>query len=96
VSQNQYSRGVDTRVAPHLIQHPPFSFRWPSGPVWLYRWNRGLHVFSGLAAIPVLGAKLWPVYPKLHRWPPSAISAPGAGPSASGLRRSSRLYCSRY
>jgi DMSO/TMAO reductase YedYZ molybdopterin-dependent catalytic subunit len=59
-----------TGVASHLIQHPPAWFRWPSGPGWLYRWNQGLHVFSGLAAIPVLLAKLWSVYPRLYRWPP--------------------------
>jgi hypothetical protein len=27
-------------------------------------------VFSGIAAIPVLLAKLWSVYPNLYRWPP--------------------------
>jgi hypothetical protein len=64
-----------TGVASHLIQHPPGWFRWPAGPVWLFRWNQGLHVFAGLAAVPVLLAKLWSVYPKLYRWPPLAGAA---------------------
>jgi DMSO/TMAO reductase YedYZ molybdopterin-dependent catalytic subunit len=57
-------------VVSHLIQHPPAWFAWPSRPVWLYRWSQGLHVFAGLALIPVLLAKLWSVYPNLFRWPP--------------------------
>jgi DMSO/TMAO reductase YedYZ molybdopterin-dependent catalytic subunit len=58
-----------TGLLSHLIQHPPGWFAWPSRPVWLYRWSQGLHVFCGLAAIPVLLAKLWSVYPNLYRWP---------------------------
>jgi hypothetical protein len=57
-------------VVSHLIQQPPAWFAWPSRPVWLYRWSQGLHVFAGLALIPVLLAKLWSVYPNLYRWPP--------------------------
>ncbi len=59
-----------TGVTSHLIQHPPAWFHWPARPVWLYRWNQGIHVFAGIAAIPVLLAKLWSVYPNLYRWPP--------------------------
>jgi hypothetical protein len=59
-----------TGLLSHLIQHPPAWFAWPSRPVWLYRWSQGLHVFAGLALIPVLLAKLWSVYPNLYRWPP--------------------------
>ncbi|GIH15004.1 molybdopterin-binding protein [Rugosimonospora africana] len=54
----------------HLIQHPPAWFWWPSRPVWLYRVTQGLHVATGMAAVPLLGAKLWSVYPKLFTWPP--------------------------
>jgi DMSO/TMAO reductase YedYZ molybdopterin-dependent catalytic subunit len=54
----------------HAIQHPPAWFWWPSHPVWLYRVTQGLHVGTGLAAVPLLGAKLWSVYPKLFTWPP--------------------------
>jgi DMSO/TMAO reductase YedYZ molybdopterin-dependent catalytic subunit len=35
----------------------------------LYRVNQGLHVLSGIAAIPLLVAKLWTVYPKLFGRP---------------------------
>ena len=59
-----------TGLLSHLIQQPPAWFAWPSRPVWLYRWSQGLHVFCGIAAIPVLLAKLWSVYPSLWRRPP--------------------------
>jgi hypothetical protein len=42
----------------------------PSRPVNGYRITQGLHVISGIAMIPLLGAKLWTVYPKLFEWPP--------------------------
>jgi DMSO/TMAO reductase YedYZ molybdopterin-dependent catalytic subunit len=54
----------------HAIQHPPSWFWWPSRPVWLYRVTQGTHVATGLATVPLLGAKLWSVYPKLFVWPP--------------------------
>jgi Oxidoreductase molybdopterin binding domain len=59
-----------TGLLSHLIQQPPGWFAWPSRPVWLYRWSQGLHVFAGLALIPLLLAKLWSAYPNLYRWPP--------------------------
>ena len=58
-----------TGLLSHLIQHPPAWFGWPSRPVSLYRVNQGLHVISGIAAIPLLLAKLWTVYPKLFGRP---------------------------
>ncbi len=54
-----------TGLISHFLQHPPFFFVWPTRPVNLYRWTQGLHVISGTAAIPLLGAKLWTVFPKL-------------------------------
>jgi DMSO/TMAO reductase YedYZ molybdopterin-dependent catalytic subunit len=60
-----------TGLLSHLIQHPPWWFWWPSWPVWLYRATQGVHVATGLASIPLLGAKLWSVYPKLFTWPPA-------------------------
>ncbi len=76
-------------VVSHLIQQPPAWFAWPSRPVWLYRWSQGLHVFAGLALIPVLLAKLWSVYPNLYRWPPvrgvaHAIERAAIGPLLGG------------
>ncbi|MBA2390836.1 MAG: molybdopterin-dependent oxidoreductase [Geodermatophilaceae bacterium] len=59
-----------TGLLSHLIQNPPSWFGWPSRPVNLYRVTQGLHVISGFAAIPLLLAKLWTVYPKLFEWPP--------------------------
>jgi DMSO/TMAO reductase YedYZ molybdopterin-dependent catalytic subunit len=59
-----------TGLYSHLAQHPPDWFRLPSRPVGLYRATQGLHVATGIAAIPLLLAKLWVVYPKLFAWPP--------------------------
>ena len=60
-----------TGYVSHAIQHPPSWFYWPSRPVGLYRVTQGLHVATGLAIVPLLGAKIWSVYPKLFRWPPA-------------------------
>jgi DMSO/TMAO reductase YedYZ molybdopterin-dependent catalytic subunit len=60
-----------TGLLSHLIQHPPGWFAWPSRPVYLYRVTQGLHVATGIAAIGLLPAKLWSVYPKLFAWPPA-------------------------
>ena len=53
----------------HFVQHPQPWFYWPTRPVWLYRATQGLHVISGIAAIPLLVVKLWSVYPKLFEKP---------------------------
>jgi len=58
-----------TGLASHLVQQPPGWFTWPSRPVSLYRITQGLHVVSGTAAVPLLLAKLWSVYPKLFGRP---------------------------
>ncbi|MEU8232644.1 molybdopterin-dependent oxidoreductase [Actinoplanes sp. NPDC048967] len=60
-----------TGLTSHFIQHPPSWFWWPSRPAGLYRFTQGLHVITGLASIPLLGAKLWSVYPRLFEWPPA-------------------------
>ncbi|MFC6832514.1 molybdopterin-dependent oxidoreductase [Streptomyces goshikiensis] len=61
-----------TGVLSHCLQHPPhwLADRLPSRPYWGYRVTQGLHVASGTAAIPLLLAKLWTVYPRLFAWPP--------------------------
>jgi hypothetical protein len=59
-----------TGLLSHLIQHPPGWFHWPSRPAGLYRITQSLHVATGIAAIPLLLAKLWVVYPHLWTWPP--------------------------
>ncbi|AFM15480.1 sulfite oxidase-like oxidoreductase [Mycolicibacterium chubuense NBB4] len=58
-----------TGLISHLIQHPPPWFSWPTRPVWLYRFTQGVHVASGIAAIPLLIVKLWSVWPKLFERP---------------------------
>src|SRR5690242_5510286 len=47
-----------------------YFFSWPTSPSWIYALTQGLHVICGLAAIPILLAKLWSVMPKLFEWPP--------------------------
>jgi DMSO/TMAO reductase YedYZ molybdopterin-dependent catalytic subunit len=61
-----------TGLVSHCLQQPP---GWavnllPSRPSWGYRVTQGVHVASGIAAIPLLFAKLWTVYPRLFEWPP--------------------------
>ncbi len=46
-----------------------YLFGWPTTPSWLYSVTQGLHVAIGLAAVPVLLAKLWSVIPRLFEWP---------------------------
>ena len=58
-----------TGLLSHLIQHPQPWFWWPTRPVWLYRLTQGLHVISGIAAIPLVVVKLWSVWPKLFERP---------------------------
>jgi DMSO/TMAO reductase YedYZ molybdopterin-dependent catalytic subunit len=48
----------------------PLNFDWPTAPTWLYALTQGLHVNLGLAAVPLLLAKLWSVMPRLFAWPP--------------------------
>jgi len=57
-----------------LDLHP---FDWPTSPAWLFALVQGLHVTSGLAAIPLLLAKLWSVIPKLFEHPPVRSAAHG-------------------
>ena len=52
-----------------------FPFSWPTNPAWLYALTQGLHVVSGVVAIPLLFAKLWSVMPKLFEWPPLRSTA---------------------
>jgi DMSO/TMAO reductase YedYZ molybdopterin-dependent catalytic subunit len=47
-----------------------FVFTWPTTPSWLYAATQGLHVTIGIAAVPIVLAKLWAVIPKLFEWPP--------------------------
>lgn len=52
-------------------QYSPWSWLpTPTGPEWGYRLTQGIHVTTGLASIPLIGVKLWSVYPNVFRWPP--------------------------
>ena len=73
-----------TGLISHFIQHPQPWFWWPTRPVWLYRLTQGLHVVSGVAAIPLLIVKLWSVWPKL-------FERPVFGGLVRGLERTSIL-----
>jgi hypothetical protein len=77
-----------TGLLSHYIQHPPGWFTWPTRPVNLYRVTQGVHVLSGIAAIPLLLAKLWSVYPRLFTRPPRRRPVALAG---HGLERLSIL-----
>ncbi len=55
--------GLISHYAQAASQPVPF----PTSPAWGYRVTQGLHVTSGIAAIPLLLVKLWSVYPRLFR-----------------------------
>ena len=59
-----------TGLFSHGLQNPPSWMFFPTSPVWIYQLTQGLHVTAGIAAIPLLLAKLWSVYPELLTWPP--------------------------
>ncbi|MFG1603269.1 molybdopterin-dependent oxidoreductase [Actinoplanes sp. NPDC049265] len=81
-----------TGLLSHLIQHPPGWFWWPSRPVRLYQVTQGLHVASGLAAAPLLVAKLWAVYPRLFAWPPARSVAHAAERGGVALLVAAALF----
>ncbi|MFF3213600.1 molybdopterin-dependent oxidoreductase [Streptomyces sp. NPDC002886] len=60
-----------TGLVSHCLQHPPawLADDLPSRPSGGYRLTQGLHVASGIAAVPLLLAKMWTVYPRLFEWP---------------------------
>src|SRR3954464_1398395 len=70
----------------------PLTFDWPAGPSWLYALTQGLHTNVGLAAIPLLLAKLWSVIPRLFAWPPITSVAQGIERLAIALLVSSAVF----
>lgn len=58
-----------TGLLSHLIVNPNRWLIWPTRPIWLYQFTQGLHVMSGIAAIPLTVVKLWTVWPKFFRRP---------------------------
>ncbi|MGI8439197.1 MAG: molybdopterin-dependent oxidoreductase [Thermoleophilaceae bacterium] len=69
-----------------------YLFSWPAGPTYLYVVTQGLHVIAGLAAIPILFAKLWSVIPKLFEWPPVRSLAHGVERLALALLVGGALF----
>ena len=61
-----------TGLMSHFTQRGPHEIAnaWPSRPVSLYRVTQGIHVLSGMLAVPLLLAKMWVAYPRLWTWPP--------------------------
>jgi len=59
-----------TGLYSHLHQHPLSWLPVPARPAGLYRVTQGLHVAAGIAAMPILLAKLWVVWPRFVSWPP--------------------------
>jgi DMSO/TMAO reductase YedYZ molybdopterin-dependent catalytic subunit len=59
-----------TGLVDYLAQHPPYWFHLPVRPVNVFRITQGVHVLTGIMAIPLLLAKLWVVYPNFFAYPP--------------------------
>ena len=70
----------------------PLLFDWPTAPTYLYAVTQGLHVNVGLAAVPLLLAKLWSVIPRLWTWPPVASAAQGLERLSIALLVSSAIF----
>ncbi len=74
LSQAAYNPNLGSNAilgVPGPVHIDPYFFSWPTTPSWLYAVTQGLHVICGVAAIPLLLAKLWSAMPKLFEWPPT-------------------------
>ncbi len=60
-----------TGLVSHYAQLPSHPIPFPTSPSWGYRVTQGLHVVTGIAAVPLLLVKLWSVLPHLFRSLPS-------------------------
>lgn len=80
-----------TGLFSHGLQEPPSWMFFPTSPVWIYQLTQGIHVTTGIAAIPLLLAKLWSVYPELLKWPPVKSVAHGLERASIGLFVASSL-----
>ena len=60
-----------TGLLSHYAQLPAHPIPFPASPSWGYRLTQGLHVVTGIAAIPLLLVKLWAVLPHLFAGLPS-------------------------
>jgi len=62
--------GDNSITGPGSLGFDLYFFDWPTSPAWLYALTQGLHIVTGMAALPLLLAKLWSAMPKLFEWPP--------------------------
>ncbi len=69
-----------------------FGWGWPTHPSWLYAFTQGLHVTAGVAAIPLLAAKLWAVMPRFYKWPPLRSPADVLERASLGLLVGSAIF----
>jgi DMSO/TMAO reductase YedYZ molybdopterin-dependent catalytic subunit len=69
-----------------------FAWRFPTSPAWLFGLNQTVHVLAGLAAMPILLAKLWAVMPKFYKWPPATSPAQAVERLSYGLLIGSALF----
>lgn len=58
-----------TGVVSHVQQHPLGGLAVSPGPAWGYRVTQGIHVFTGIASVPLLLAKVYAAYPRLFERP---------------------------
>lgn len=80
-----------TGLVSHYAQNPSQPVPFPTDPAWGYRVNQGLHVTTGIAAIPLLLVKLWTVFPLLLQSLPAGT---GARVRAAGERLSNAVLVS--
>ena len=80
-----------TGLVSHYAQSPSQPVPFPTNPAWGYRVNQGLHVVTGIAAIPLLLVKLWTVFPLLLQ---SLPAGSGARLRAAGERLSNAVLVS--
>lgn len=59
-----------TGIVDYLAEHPGSWFQLPLHPVNFFRVTEGVHVVTGIIAVPLLLAKLWVVYPNFFTYPP--------------------------
>ncbi|MCL8027323.1 molybdopterin-dependent oxidoreductase [Nocardioides bruguierae] len=62
-----------TGLVSHYSQLPDPPVPVPTSPSWGYRVTQGLHVATGIAAIPLLLVKLWTVLPRLFQAMPRGV-----------------------
>lgn len=80
-----------TGLVSHYAQNPSQPVPFPTSPAWGYRLTQGLHVATGVAAIPLLLVKLWTVFPLLLQSLPAGT---GARVRAAGERLSNAVLVS--